>query len=105
LNLLVRINRELDADFDLAQFEHVARINHQDRSVEMHLRSKRRQTVRVPVAEMAVEFLEDETIWTESSHKYSPEEVFEMARTAGFRCEVQWIDEQWPFAESLLIAE
>jgi L-histidine N-alpha-methyltransferase len=105
LNLLVRINRELDADFDLAQFEHVARINRESRSVEMHLRSMRRQTVHIPAAELVVEFLEDETIWTESSHKYTPEEVFPMAITAGFRCEAQWIDEQWPFAENLLIAE
>jgi len=105
LNLLARINRELDADFDLAQFEHVARINHQARSVEMHLRSMCRQTANIPAAELRVEFLEGETIWTESSHKYSPQEVFPMARAAGFRCEAQWIDEQWPFAENLLIAE
>ena len=68
----------------------------------MHLRSMCRQTVRIPVAEISVDFLEGETIWTESSHKYSREEVLQMARTTGFRCEAQWIDEQWPFAESLL---
>jgi len=105
LNLLARINRELDADFDLGQFAHVARINHEARSVEMHLQSKRRQTVRIPAADLRVEFLEGETIWTESSHKYSAAEVFQMARNAGFCCQAQWIDEQWPFAESLLIAE
>jgi len=105
LNLLARINRELDADFDLTHFEHVARINREARSVEMHLRSTRRHTVNIPAAELSVEFLEGETIWTESSHKYSPEEVLPMARTGGFRCEAQWIDEQWPFAENLLIAE
>ncbi|MFZ0770940.1 MAG: L-histidine N(alpha)-methyltransferase [Candidatus Sulfotelmatobacter sp.] len=105
LNLLARINRELDADFDLANFEHVAKINPQCRSVEMHLRSLRDQTVNIPAADLTVEFLEGETIWTESSHKYSAEEVCEMAHTAGFRCDVQWIDDQWPFAENLLIAE
>jgi L-histidine N-alpha-methyltransferase len=105
LNLLARINRELDADFDLAHFEHVAKINDEARSVEMHLRSMCRQTVHIPAAEFSVEFLEGETIWTESSHKYSPQEVVHMARTTGFRCEAQWIDEQWPFAENLLIAE
>ncbi|MGA9392932.1 MAG: L-histidine N(alpha)-methyltransferase [Candidatus Sulfotelmatobacter sp.] len=105
LNLLVRINRELGADFDLAQFEHVAKINHHTRSVEMHLRSTRNQIVNIPAAEVDVEFLEGETIWTESSHKYSLEDVCEMSRTAGFRCEVQWVDDQWPFAENLLIAE
>jgi dimethylhistidine N-methyltransferase len=105
LNLLARINRELGGDFDLAHFEHVAKINHHTRSVEMHLRSRCRQTVNVAAAELSVEFMEGETIWTESSHKYSAQEVFRMARNAGFRCEVQWIDDQWPFAESLLIAE
>ena len=105
LNLLARINRDLGADFNLAEFEHVARINDEARSVEMHLRSKRRQVVSVPVAEVVVEFEEDETIWTESSHKYSLDDVCETARSAGFRCEVQWVDEQWPFAESLLVAE
>jgi dimethylhistidine N-methyltransferase len=105
LNLLARINRQLDADFNLAQFKHEARINHEARSVEMHLRSICRQRVILPAAELSVDFLEGETIWTESSHKYSPQEVFSMAPAAGFRCEAQWIDEQWPFAENLLIAE
>jgi len=105
LNLLARINRELEADFDLAQFKHVARINDRVRSVEMHLQSMRRQTVNIPAANISVDFLEGETIWTESSHKYFPDEIHLMARTAGFRCDVQWIDDQWPFAESLLIAE
>jgi dimethylhistidine N-methyltransferase len=105
LNLLARINRELGGDFDLAHFEHVAKINHHTRSVEMHLRSRRRQTVNIAAAELSAEFMEGETIWTESSHKYSPDEVVRMACTAGFRCDIQWIDEQWPFAENLLIAE
>jgi uncharacterized SAM-dependent methyltransferase len=105
LNLLARINRDLDGNFDLRKFEHVARINHDTRSVEMHLRSMCRQTVEIPASDICVDFREGETIWTESSHKYSPEDVVEIARTAGFRCDVQWIDEQWPFAENLLIAE
>src|ERR1700722_7612644 len=105
LNLLARINRELDADFDLSQFAHVARINSQARSVEMHLESKRRQTVRIPAADLRVEFAEGETIWTESSHKYAAKEVFQMALSAGFSCQAQWIDEEWPFAENLLVAE
>lgn len=105
LNLLARINRELEADFDLSQFAHVAKINREARSVEMHLQSARTQTVTIPAAEVVVEFLEGETIWTESSHKYSAAEIFQTARNAGFECEAQWIDEQWPFAESLLIAK
>jgi L-histidine Nalpha-methyltransferase len=105
LNLLSRVNRELGADFDLREFAHLAKINYEARSVEMHLQSKRRQVVSIPAGEVVVEFLEGETIWTESSHKYSADEIIETARNAGFRCEAQWIDEQWPFAENLLIAE
>jgi len=105
LNLLGRVNRELGAGFDLGQFEHAARINSEERSIEMHLKSKRKQIVTIPAAEVVVEFQEGETIWTESSHKYSDTEVYDMAQKAGFRCDVQWIDEQWPFAENLLVAE
>ncbi len=105
LNLLARINRELDADFDLEQFEHVARFNGEARSVEMHLRSRREQTVNISKATLSTRFLEGETIWTESSHKYSPDEMWRIARDAGFRCQAQWMDEEWPFAENLLIAE
>src|SRR3974390_936685 len=59
LNLLARLNRDLYADFDLEQFAHVARINTDARSVEMHLRSKRRQTVSIPASDIIVEFLAD----------------------------------------------
>jgi dimethylhistidine N-methyltransferase len=105
LNLLARINRELDADFILPQFEHVARFNQDVGSIEMHIRSLKKQTVTIPAAALSVTFLEGETIWTESSHKYSLDEVSRIAENAGFRCDAQWIDEEWPFAENLLIAE
>jgi L-histidine Nalpha-methyltransferase len=105
LNLLARINRELDADFVLSQFAHVAKINPEARSVEMHLLSKRRQVVNISAAEITVEFGDGETIWTESSHKYAAGEIPYMARATGFHCEAQWIDEQWPFAENLLRAQ
>ncbi|HMK21767.1 MAG TPA: L-histidine N(alpha)-methyltransferase [Terriglobales bacterium] len=104
-NLLVRINRELGGNFSLADFQHLARYNPQARSIEMHLLSKRLQTVTIPVAGVSVDFAEGETIWTESSHKYTREEVCEMARDTGFHCTAHWLDQDWPFAESLLIAE
>jgi L-histidine Nalpha-methyltransferase len=105
LNLLARINRELDADFDLAAFRHEARYNTQHRRVEMHLRSLRDQLVTIPRSGCTVSFVKDETIWTESSHKYRAGEISEMALRNGFRCDSQWMDTEWPFAESLLIAE
>jgi dimethylhistidine N-methyltransferase len=105
LNLLARVNRELGANFDLTAFRHEARYNTQHRRVEMHLRSMRDQIVTIPRAGCSVSFRNGETIWTESSHKYRAEEISEMARRNGFRCDAQWIDAEWPFAESLLIAE
>ena len=101
LNLLARINRELDGDFDLRQFEHVARFNEATRSIEMHLRSKRRQVVNVRRGGFAATFAAGETIWTESSHKYTRREIAELAVSCGFRMEAQWVDDEWPFAENL----
>ena len=105
LNLLARINRELGADFDLSCFRHEARWNAAERRMEMHLRSLRQQTVEIPAAGLRMRLNEDETIWTESSHKYKAQEVWETAARTGFRCEGQWIDEEWPFAQNLLIVE
>jgi L-histidine N-alpha-methyltransferase len=105
LNLLARINRELGGDFDLSCFRHEARWNAVERRVEMHLRSTRRQTVGIRAAGLRIMLEEDETIWTESSHKYNAEEIPGMAARTGFRCDGQWIDEEWPFAQNLLIAE
>jgi L-histidine N-alpha-methyltransferase len=104
-NLLARINRELGADFDLTQFKHEARWNRTDRRIEMHLRSMRTQSVTIPAALTRVDFEEGETIWTESSHKYRAAEVLSMAERTGFRCDGQWIDDEWPFAQNLLICE
>src|SRR5256885_1628003 len=105
LNLLTRVNRELGADFALHQFEHLAKHNPEARSVEMHIRSKQQQTVTLTDCALSVDFSEGETIWTESSHKYSYSEIFQIAEAAGFSCKAQWIDNDWPFAESLLVAE
>ncbi len=105
MNILSRINRELGANLDLRHFAHEARVNQATHSVEMHLRSLRPQTVSIPNPEIQVELLQDETIWTESSHKYSLDEIFQTVSQAGFRCDGQWIDHEWPFAENLLVAE
>jgi L-histidine Nalpha-methyltransferase len=103
LNLLARVNRELGADFNLTHFRHEARWNPAERRIEMHLRSIRRQSVNIPAAGLRVSFSQGETIWTESSHKYLRENVVAMAERTGFRCDGQWIDEEWPFAQNLLV--
>jgi dimethylhistidine N-methyltransferase len=104
LNLLARLNRELGADFDLAAFRHEARWNPRERRIEMHLRSLRQQTVHLPGAGLVINLEKDETIWTESSHKYQPEDILGMASRTGFRWDAQWVDREWPFAQNLLIA-
>jgi len=105
LNLIARANRELEANFILEQFEHVASFNPEVRSVEMRLRSRRNQTVTIPRSGLTVSFREGETIWTESSHKYGRTEPLQIAHDAGFFCKAQWVDEEWPFAENLFVAE
>ena len=75
-------------------------IRGQDSSIELELEplvGARKADFRVRKA--------GESVWTESSHKYTAEEIFETALRAGFRCQAQWIDEEWPFAENLLVAE
>ncbi len=105
LNVLARLNRELDADFRLDQFRHVARYDHEERRIEMHLLSASNQTVAIPGANLTVKLRLGETIWTESSHKYNLPEVIQITQQSGFRCDTQWIDKEWPFAESFCIAE
>jgi L-histidine Nalpha-methyltransferase len=103
-NILARINSELGGEFDLNQFEHVVRYDESERRIEMHLRSKTWQTVAIRKAGFRVHLHEDETIWTESSHKYDPCEVKEMGGRSGFACACQWMDAEWPFAQSLFFA-
>jgi L-histidine Nalpha-methyltransferase len=103
-NILARINRELDGDFDLSKFEHVARYDESERRVEMHLRSKAWQRITIRKGGFRFYMREGETIWTESSHKYDPQEVIQMGERAGYRSAGQWIDDEWPFAQTLFFA-
>jgi L-histidine Nalpha-methyltransferase len=105
LNVLARMNRELDADFDLSAFRHMARYDGEERRIEMHLLSTRAQRVAIPRARCSVPIMEGETIWTESSHKYRPDELKDMGRRSGFRPLRQWLDAEWRFAQTLFIAE
>jgi uncharacterized SAM-dependent methyltransferase len=104
LNLLARINRELGANFVIREFEHQARYDRRERRIEMHLRSRRDQTVVIRETGSTVRFRAGETIWTESSHKFRLSDVSDLAAAGGFQCVQQWVDQEWPFAESLLIA-
>jgi len=103
-NLLARINRELEGDFDLRRFEHAVRYDEGEQRIEMHLRSTAWQRVTIRKAGLRVHLREGETIWTESSHKYEPEQVVRMGERSDYHCAGQWFDAEWPLAQSLFFA-
>ena len=103
-NLLVRINRELGADFDIGAFRHRAVWNAEESRVEMHLVAGSRQHVRIPAVSLDLVFDACDTIWTESSYKYRPGDVVRMLERAGFRWVERWIDDVDGFALTLVVA-
>lgn len=98
MSVLERMNEELGADFDLGSFEHVALYNAGESRIEMYLRSRRRQRVRVPAAGIDAELEEGELIHTENSHKYSPEKIESLASGAGLELVRVWQDPESMFA-------
>ncbi len=101
-NALVRLNREWGADFPLEAFTHRSRWNAQERRVEMHLEAQRALTVRVAALGVTVTFAPGETIWTESSHRFAIDELRAWGEAAGFTVSKQWLDDEWPFAQTFL---
>jgi dimethylhistidine N-methyltransferase len=101
LNLLVRLNRELDADFNLDAFEHRAIWNQEESRIEMHLESRVAQRVRLDALDLSVDFASGETIHTENSYKYRPEQVESMLAAAGFTPVETWTDARGWFAVCL----
>jgi L-histidine Nalpha-methyltransferase len=90
LNLLRRLNREAGADFDLNAFRHEAVWNDADSRIEMHLISKRNQTVKI--GGRSVAFREAESIHTENSYKHTPEKLMSIGRDAGWETWKVWKD-------------
>lgn len=90
LNLLRRINRELDADFDLSSWQHKAFYNEQAGRIEMHLVSLCEQQVRIRNTKFI--FASGETIHSENSYKYTTQEFIELAQQAGFKSIGLWVD-------------
>jgi L-histidine Nalpha-methyltransferase len=91
-NVLVRINRELDANFDLDRFRHVARWNRARSRMEMHLESRCDQQVDIRALGLGVDFSAGEGIHTENSYKYTLPTVRSILRTGGFHLERTWMD-------------
>lgn len=100
-NLLVRINRELDGDFDLESFDHRVHYDEEAGRVEMHLVSKVEQTVRIDRLALNVPFTRNESIHTGDSYKYSLDEIDELARSADLRPQRRWLDAQRRFSLNL----
>lgn len=96
LNLLHRINEELDADFELEAFEHRAVFNAEHSRIEMHIVSSECQTVAISDQEFC--FNKEETIHTENSYKYSVKQFEDLARRAGFLLQKTWIDQKGLFS-------
>jgi L-histidine Nalpha-methyltransferase len=107
-NALLRINRDLNADFDLEQFEHNAFFNEEQSRIEIHLVSLARQTVNIRGADsrpaLRVEFQSGETIHTENSYKYDLEALAAMAEATGFTPSRVWFDSEERFSCNFWVA-
>jgi L-histidine N-alpha-methyltransferase len=100
-NVLAVVNRELDADFDLDAFEHVARWNFEEERVEMWLRATSAQRVHIAALDLAVEFAAGEEMLTEVSCKFRPDGVEAELAAAGLRRTHWWTDPAGDFGLSL----
>ena len=101
LNLLKRINRELNSDFQLDGFQHRSHYNAKQGRIEMHLVSRREQTVCL--GDVTINFTKGESIWTESSYKYNLDEFQQTAAQAGLRVARVWTDPQHWFSVHYLV--
>jgi L-histidine Nalpha-methyltransferase len=104
LNLLARINRELRGDFSLRDFRHVALYDETEGRVEMHLESRREQTVHLGALDLEVTFRQGERMHTENSHKYSLAELSALAAATGFERTHTWLDTNERFSSNLFVA-
>ncbi|MEU8714142.1 MULTISPECIES: L-histidine N(alpha)-methyltransferase [unclassified Streptomyces] len=103
-NVLAVVDRELDADFDPAAFDHVALWDAEQEWIEMRLRSRVAQTVKVPALDLAVDFAAGEELRTEISAKFRRDGVTAELAAAGLELTHWWTDPQGRFALSLSVA-
>ncbi|MBV8583514.1 MAG: L-histidine N(alpha)-methyltransferase [Candidatus Eremiobacteraeota bacterium] len=101
-NVLGRINRELGGNFDLRAFEHDAHFDAQRGAMDMFLIATSAQKVRVRDLDLQISFAEFESIHTESSYKYAPDDIDRLAGESGYKLERCWIDAGVDYALSLL---
>jgi dimethylhistidine N-methyltransferase len=104
LNLLARINRELDANFDLRRFKHHAFYQESEGRVEMYLESCDEQDVNIHQLNLRIHFALGERIHTENSHKYDLAQLAQLAAQTGFDCVQTWFDVAGQFSSNLFVA-
>jgi len=98
LNVLRRINQELDGNFDVSKFAHHAIYNEDKQRVEIYLRSLEKQIVTIPKAGISLKLEQDELIHTEHSHKYFVPQIKKMMESTGFNIKDLWLDEKQHYA-------
>ncbi|MET9385509.1 L-histidine N(alpha)-methyltransferase [Streptomyces sp. NPDC002928] len=103
-NVLAVVDRELGADFDLGAFEHVALWDPENEWIEMRLRSRTEQTVKIPALDLAVDFKDGEELRTEVSAKFRKEGVRGELASVGLELAHWWTDTEGRFALSLSTA-
>jgi len=102
LNILSRINDELDADFNLKNFSHLAIYNKEKQRIEMYLKSLVNQSVIVSKSDLLLNLEKDELIHTEHSHKYKLSQIHELLDSAGFEIKHTWLDDNKYFSLTLV---
>jgi len=102
LNVLSRINSELDANFDINKFVHHAVYNKNQNRIEMYLRSLEKQIVDIPKADLVLEVKKNELIHTENSFKFTISQIKEMSAMSNFQIQDMWCDEKRYFGLVLL---
>ena len=102
LNILERINKELNGEFDLENFEHLAYYNQVKNRIEMHLISKMKQKVKINNLNQVFDFEKGETILTENSYKYTLKSIEQLANKSNLRVERNFVDKNEWFNLALL---
>jgi L-histidine Nalpha-methyltransferase len=102
LNVLSRINDELDADFNLNNFSHYSTYNEEDQRIEMYLKSLVNQSVIISKSNLSLNLEKNELIHTEYSHKYTLEQIKTLLESTGFKINHTWLDENTHFSLTLV---
>jgi len=102
LNVLSRINDELDADFNLNNFSHYSVYNEIDQRIEMNLKSLVSQSVIIAKCNLSLNFNKDELIHTEFSHKYHVPQIEKLLNDVGFQIKQMWLDDKEYFSLTLV---